>query len=60
MGVALNPVAAFELGAVHGGVGVFYQCGHVRAVMRVHADANAGADKQFVFARWERCAETGQ
>ena len=59
-GVGFDAVAAFGLGAVHGGVGVADQCGNVGAVLWIQADADAGAGEELVFTGLERRGETGQ
>ncbi|MNE59485.1 hypothetical protein D3C80_1545820 [compost metagenome] len=59
-GVGFDAVAAFGLGAVHGGVGVADQCGDVSAILWVKTDADAGAGEKLMLAGLERCVEAGQ
>jgi len=58
--VAFDAIAPFEFGVVHRDIGILDQCGHVIAIIRVNADADAGADKQFAFVGQERLVETAQ
>ena len=59
-GVELAAVAALGLGLVHGRVGVLDQRGDIDAVLRIEADADAGADEELVVIQGEGRAETFQ
>ena len=59
-GVELDAVAALGLGPVHGRVGVLHQGSDVLAVHREQADADAGADEEFLVVGDEGVAEAVQ
>lgn len=59
-GVELDAVPAFGFGLVHGGVGVLDEGGGVAAVLGEAADADAGADEEFVVLGFEWGVEAGE
>ena len=59
-GVKLKVIFPFFLGKIHGDIGIFHQRLFIPAVLRKHADADAGRDAAFLPQQKHRLHDGGQ